>query len=199
MSPDVPAEAESLRDTILHAAMRLFAQQGYAPTSIREVCEAARCTKPSLYYYFDSKEDLYRKAVETELEALKQLIERSTRTPGPVRKRVVESLRDLVQHTRGNPHGMALLHRAEMETEQGRPDVDVAGARRLHMELMRHLIEQGQARGELRKDANPDDCVVILAGTLTYQFQLWILCGEPWPEGQLERTVDLIFEGIGAS
>jgi AcrR family transcriptional regulator len=49
---------------ILDAAVRLFAQKGFAATSTREVVEAARVTKPMLYYYFDSKEGLCRAALE---------------------------------------------------------------------------------------------------------------------------------------
>jgi AcrR family transcriptional regulator len=49
---------------ILDSAVRLFAQKGYAATSTREIVEAARVTKPMLYYYFESKDGLCRAALE---------------------------------------------------------------------------------------------------------------------------------------
>ena len=189
-------DAGGLRDKILCEATRLFAEQGYNATSIREVCAAARCTKPSLYYYFAGKEDLYVKAVALEMEALSAMIQRTVTTPGPVRARLIESLAGFVEHAQRNPHAMALLHRAEMDQEQGRPDVDVQGARQLHLALIEELVSQGVERGEIRGDVDPRDCAVALAGTVSFQFQLCFLCGEPWPPGQLERTIELLFDGI---
>jgi AcrR family transcriptional regulator len=189
-------KAAGLREKILLEATRLFATHGYNATSIREVCEAAGCTKPSLYYYFAGKDDLYVKAISLEVESLNDMVQRTVTSPGPVRKRLMESLQFFVQHAQENPHAMALLHRAEMEQEQGRPEVDVAGARKLHLRLIGQLVEQGIERGEVRDDVNPRDCAVALAGTVSFQFQLCFLCGEPWPEGQLERTIALLFDGI---
>lgn len=47
------------RDRILRVAATLFAHKGYAGTSTREIIEAARVTKPTLYYHFKSKRSLY--------------------------------------------------------------------------------------------------------------------------------------------
>ncbi len=43
---------------IARAAARLFAEQGYDATSVREIVEAAGVTKPTLYYHFGSKQGL---------------------------------------------------------------------------------------------------------------------------------------------
>jgi len=43
---------------IARVAARLFAQRGYDATSVREIVEAAGVAKPTLYYYFRSKEGL---------------------------------------------------------------------------------------------------------------------------------------------
>ena len=41
------------------AAVELFKRKGYASTSVREIVEKAGVTRPSLYYYYGSKEGLY--------------------------------------------------------------------------------------------------------------------------------------------
>jgi TetR/AcrR family transcriptional regulator len=43
---------------IARAAARLFAERGYDATSVREIVEAAGVAKPTLYYYYRSKEGL---------------------------------------------------------------------------------------------------------------------------------------------
>ena len=54
------ADGRQTADLIVERAAELFAQKGFAGTSIREIAEAAGVTKPTLYYHFGSKEGLVR-------------------------------------------------------------------------------------------------------------------------------------------
>lgn len=49
----------STRERILDVALDLFAEQGYEPTSLREIAERLGVTKAALYYHFSSKEDIF--------------------------------------------------------------------------------------------------------------------------------------------
>ena len=53
-------ELPEIATRILNAAIELFARKGYAATSVREIVQEAQVTNPMLYYYFDSKEGLFR-------------------------------------------------------------------------------------------------------------------------------------------
>lgn len=48
----------------MRQASSLFASRGYDAVSVREIVEAAGVTKPSLYYYFNSKEGLARALID---------------------------------------------------------------------------------------------------------------------------------------
>jgi AcrR family transcriptional regulator len=50
------------RERLLAAGLRLFAQQGYASTSTREIAHAARVNIAAISYYFGDKAGLYRAA-----------------------------------------------------------------------------------------------------------------------------------------
>jgi TetR/AcrR family transcriptional regulator, regulator of cefoperazone and chloramphenicol sensitivity len=50
------------RTRLLHAAIHLFAEQGYAKTSTRELAEAAQVNVAAISYYFGDKAGLYRAA-----------------------------------------------------------------------------------------------------------------------------------------
>jgi AcrR family transcriptional regulator len=52
-------EARDVRGEILDAALGLFARQGYAATSIRQIADAVGVTNPALYAHFDSKQAVY--------------------------------------------------------------------------------------------------------------------------------------------
>jgi AcrR family transcriptional regulator len=52
--------SEDTRERLLLAALRLFAHQGYAKTSTRELAEAASVNVAAISYYFGDKAGLYR-------------------------------------------------------------------------------------------------------------------------------------------
>jgi TetR/AcrR family transcriptional regulator len=75
--PTSPTEVTSINEAesrLLQSALSLFAQKGYEGTSIREIIEGAGVTRPVLYYYFENKEDLFRRIVESKFNELTKRI-----------------------------------------------------------------------------------------------------------------------------
>ncbi len=54
------SDGEQSRERLLHAALSLFAHQGFAKTSTREIAEAAGTNLAAIKYYFGDKAGLYR-------------------------------------------------------------------------------------------------------------------------------------------
>lgn len=54
------SDGEQSRQRLLLAGLRLFAQQGFAKTSTREIAEAANTNVAAISYYFGDKAGLYR-------------------------------------------------------------------------------------------------------------------------------------------
>ncbi|SEG88275.1 transcriptional regulator, TetR family [Actinacidiphila yanglinensis] len=52
------ARRSDTRSRIQDVALKLFAEQGYEKTSLREIAERLDVTKAALYYHFKTKEDL---------------------------------------------------------------------------------------------------------------------------------------------
>ena len=50
------ADKQTARDKILDAAVRVIRAQGYAGTSVDELCAAAGVTKGAFFHHFKSKE-----------------------------------------------------------------------------------------------------------------------------------------------
>ena len=66
MTVTLPAVRPPTNDTeerLLDAALTLFAEKGYEAASVREIIEATGVTRPVLYYYCSSKEDLFKRLV----------------------------------------------------------------------------------------------------------------------------------------
>lgn len=67
-------EKSGVRQTIISEALLLFSAKGYEGVSVSELTEAAGITKPTLYYYFGSKEGLFRAVLEPNYAKLDALI-----------------------------------------------------------------------------------------------------------------------------
>lgn len=52
-------KAIETKQAIFDAAIELVRQKGYADTNIVDICEACGITKPTFYYYYKSKEDIF--------------------------------------------------------------------------------------------------------------------------------------------
>ncbi len=63
-------ELNAVARHIARSAAKLFAERGYDATSVREIVEAAGVAKPTLYYYFRSKEGLAQALVTVPLAGL---------------------------------------------------------------------------------------------------------------------------------
>src|SRR5436305_11634457 len=56
------------RDEILAIAAQLFAERGFAATTVREIADAAGILSGSLYHHFDSKESMADELVHDMLD-----------------------------------------------------------------------------------------------------------------------------------
>jgi len=60
---------------ILKTARRLFAQRGFDAVTVREIAAACGLTLPSIYHFFENKEQLYRGCLAAVLEAAAQTLQ----------------------------------------------------------------------------------------------------------------------------
>jgi AcrR family transcriptional regulator len=75
MARTAGSSAEITQQRILDAARELFAERGYAGTSIRDIAERLSMTKAALYYHFPGKQDVLAALVEPWLDEIDELAE----------------------------------------------------------------------------------------------------------------------------
>jgi TetR/AcrR family transcriptional regulator len=192
--PDVPdCDPDSARTRILREAIRLFGRQGYAATSVREVVEAAGVTKPTLYYYFQNKEDLFREAVDVQVVGLKWLVDGVLAAPGTVRSRLRIFLIAYVGGALQNPDSVRLMMASAAAGAQPRVDV----FERTHVEILRlhELIRLGVASGELHPEVDATLAISMLVGAANALF-VGALLGDEVPVDYADRILDLLYRGM---
>ncbi|MDD9932500.1 MAG: TetR/AcrR family transcriptional regulator [Myxococcales bacterium] len=189
--------APDMRVAILEAAARLFADRGYSATSVRQVVEAAGCTKPTLYYYFRNKERLFLEVIETSMQRLDELVSAQLRTRGTVRERLARGLGAYLDHVQANPTVLRLLMTAERHPEQGQPFYDFDAFRQEHVDFMTGMLAEGVQAGELRPGLPLEDTVLALFGIVDHRLVLF-LHGRALPPDFGARALDIFFHGVAA-
>jgi AcrR family transcriptional regulator len=106
-----PARDDDVRARIFDSALRLFSQRGYAATSLREVAEEAGASKPMIYYYFGSKEQLYASIVQQILEEMATAIRRRLTGANTPRAQLLEFCRAYLEYFMTNEDVIALVLR----------------------------------------------------------------------------------------
>jgi len=61
---------KGIRERILKESVRLFSENGYHGTSMRDIASSSECSLPMLYYYYKNKEDLFYEVAYNEFVLL---------------------------------------------------------------------------------------------------------------------------------
>jgi AcrR family transcriptional regulator len=132
---------------ILDTATRLFMQLGYRAVSINDIVKAAGVTKPTLYYYFPDKEELFTQMALRRLAEAYAAMQAALSRQNDSAARLVAIADVLLDTSNGD---MRLL-RHEMH-EHLAPDhqrrLGLAFYQRL-FEPIHQVMQQGVQRGEL--------------------------------------------------
>lgn len=104
ISTTVDVSQPTSAERILNTALDLFAVKGYDATAVREICEAAGITKPTLYHFYGSKEGVLRALVTSGFERFRRLVDSAIASPGSLRDRLRTLARALFESAHRQPH-----------------------------------------------------------------------------------------------
>ena len=90
------------RGKILRSALKHFAECGYAGASVQAIVDAARVTKPTLYYYFKSKAGLFQALIDWAHDERYRLMCEASEGVGELSSQLTEVLAALFEFINGN-------------------------------------------------------------------------------------------------
>jgi AcrR family transcriptional regulator len=203
----VPSNPRPAPDALLDTAFRVFGARGYRATRLEDVAEAAGMTKGAIYYYFDSKEDLLRHALQRRHRAIFTEIAEALRAErGPASARIRFVLRKVWQRWVEPGWGQAF------RLLVGEVSVEFPAVFRLWAEegpihgwaLLRSLIEDGIAAGEFRPDADAEVAARLVLSGLMLQAALHVHLGLDElvpcdPDRIFDSSVDLFLHGLSVT
>jgi AcrR family transcriptional regulator len=108
------------RAQLIDVGRAMFAQRGYEATSMEEIAERAKISKPMLYEHFGGKEGLYAVIVDREMDYVVRRMTEAIGTGSP-RERIERATVTFLQYVHDHPDGFAVLsHDAPVPSTRGR-------------------------------------------------------------------------------
>jgi AcrR family transcriptional regulator len=140
------------RQEILQAALKRFAHNGYSAASVQQIVDDARVSKPSLYYYFKDKAELFQALVDEAHDERYRLIQAAAEGSADLKTQLVEILAALFDYQQNNRE----LMRIAFATAFAAPGEVPEGLRysdkcERNFEFIHSLMKKGLAAGILDK------------------------------------------------
>jgi AcrR family transcriptional regulator len=177
-------------DRVLTSAARLFAEDGFAATSVRAVAERARLTKAGLYYHIKEKEDLLFRICEHSIQAILDGARRALAAEAEPAARLKALVRNHCGFFFRHPHNLTVLNR-DMGALTGAQREAIRALEKEYLDLVRDVFRDGQKRGRLRK-LDPTVAAFTLLGVLN-SFDRWYDPAGPVKPEALVAQVETIF------
>lgn len=179
---------ELKHERILRAATEVFASKGYFEARMTDVAKRAEVADGTLYLYFEGKEHLLLSIFDDVLgRFIKRLEDEIADLDDPVAK-----LRVMVRlHLETLGRDPALAQVLQIETRHSRRFMSVFTRGKLgeYLNLLRRIIEEGQASGAFRRDISPGLATNVVFGAVDELVMSWVLTDQG---GDLTRHVDPI-------
>jgi TetR/AcrR family transcriptional regulator, transcriptional repressor for nem operon len=145
----------SLKDKIIHEALRQFSSKGFMSTSISDILESVGTSKGGLYNHFKSKEDLFFAVLSEAQKIWRQRnladLDRFER-PLDKLKQILENYRDqYLVDSENFPGGCVFVALAvELHDQQPHLAQEINQGFERFKDLIQRLLDQGKAAGSLR-------------------------------------------------
>jgi len=189
---------ENARREILLSAAAVFARRGYAAATLADLAQAAGYAAPSLYRYFESKEEIFRSLLELIHTELVATFEAPVDRTRPLAERLTALLVSQLELATRHRDVFTVLLRQQPDGSPGRPPIpDQADGQVFYVNYAKAWLERHVARRELRC---PLDAAALALASLTKTFHLAFGGrGKPATTEQVRLLVDLVLHGISAT
>jgi len=188
---------EETTQKLFHAALQLFAERGYANTTVEDITEAADVGKGTFFNYFPSKEHILLTLAQVQRGKYERARDALQQKNASARKIMRALYHELPERLIGGPMLVRSLLSVFLSSDQVRQTMTarLAEAR----ELLVPVIEHGQRNGELRTDRKPQEIALAFQQTLFGTVLLWTLMMTPDDAEQcLDKAFDNFWYGIAS-
>lgn len=140
------------RDRLLRAAEKLFAEKGFAATTVHEITDAAGVNRALLYYYFEDKHSLYSAVIDKGIAQFIQLLNATLAGEGSYSERLAAFVHGYLELTWNQPDMCRVMDRCHLDGHQ--EEFRLMEKFAAGMAQLEGFFRDGMAAGEFR-EVNP--------------------------------------------
>lgn len=191
------SKGASKRQSILDAAAKVLASQGYAGMTLQDVADEIGIYAASIYYYFPSRDDLVREVSFAALEKFHCVIAEALGGMPPDASpldRVKEGIRSMVRMYTSQDQYFVAYERIVGQVPE--PLAKELRERRLDIrKLWISLLEQAQESGEISPSIDLKLLRFVILGAAHWVTQWYDPKGNRSPEEIAEAYIEIILHG----
>lgn len=185
-----------VRERLMESATALFAERGYAGTTVRNIVERAGVTKPVLYYYFESKAGIFLAILNRAGRMQSELLDNLVAGPGTVLDRMLLLYDAIYQGEAEYPNLFRLIHNLLFGPPQGAPAYDIDGFQRRMLQAIQAIYAEGLARQEVVTE-DPEEVAMLVLGLLDFCFHHDLSRKRTPTACRPGRLLRMAFDGLG--
>ena len=183
------------RRTILDAAIRVLARQGFHSTRVSDIADEAGVAYGLVYHYFKSKDELLNELFSERWSLLLAAIDEADREQPTPRDKLAAVATFIIDSYRYDPDLMKVIivEVTRAANSFGRTHLDEINRA---YEKIAKIVADAQAAGEFRDDIDPLFASMWFYGAIEQLLSGWVFELIPSQEADFERAKQLVVETI---
>jgi TetR/AcrR family transcriptional regulator, cholesterol catabolism regulator len=154
-------------DKIIEVAIKIFAEHGYAGTSMRGIAEELGITKAALYYHFSCKEEIFKACINHSVERILEGMETIANSDESVWDKIRALIHGMCNFSDVNPH-LFMLFKKIMNKE-----INLSFGIEIMQDFfvrqkaaLQKIFDDGIRNNELRDDISPNLLSAAMMGMI---------------------------------
>jgi len=190
---------------LLDTSIKIFAEKGFAGTSLDEIVNASGTNKRMIYHYFGNKEILYQEVLLAEYSKL-EILEIKTLDPeDPIEKIMDGIVTTYFSFLQTNPEFVQLILWENLNRGRSLDAMNIQLSKSPIIELLIKVVHAGKKEGTIRPEIDSlfllisliGNCMVYYSNSFTLSRALGIDLADPKILNRAKKAVaDMILNGI---
>jgi TetR/AcrR family transcriptional regulator, fatty acid metabolism regulator protein len=189
------ASAADKRRLILHAAVRVFARQGFHTCRVSDIADEAGVAYGLVYHYFASKDEVLDTLFLERWNVMLELIREVDGQDVPVREKLTAIAAFIVDSYRHDPDLMKVIIVEVTRAANSFGDTHIDKIREAY-ELIGGMISQAQQQGVFKAEIDSRFAAMAFYGAIEQLLTGWIFDLLPQGEEHFERAKWLVVETV---
>ena len=181
-------------ERLFRSALRLFAEKGFAETTVEDITEAADVGKGTFFNYFPSKDHILLAFSDMQLGKLEEAVEHFRNSPQPLRVFLENLTTRMTEEPLRNPGMIRAILQGYLSSSAVR-EVMIRKQDRAH-QLHTRIVEIGQERGEIRNDLPAREIAHAFRQTIIGTLLIWSVAGDASLTDRIRSAFFMLWSGL---